>query len=484
MLSGADTQRWSGHSYPTYCNKKYLKFLHSKAAGTQKHLSRAPIILAKISLFFILETPWLVITDSPPSIMDDTNGTTDETDDYLGTTTDGYHDTSVRASEMSMDQDMSTDEHWLHYNTTDVNQSSQNLTTGYHQATDEITSSEISSLVFTLLVTRSILSPFILTCNGLTLIVVMKYIKKITPTHVVIAFHAFAGLLVGVIPLSHLAAYLAGISARSKYIFRIMVWGIRVARYLNVSAIMLIAVERFFLLTSWKMYRKYLTVKRQVVLCAVFGIYCFLLGTIFNLLVDFELKNGTFVPVYEEKAAVWALLVPSSVIPSCILMYCYLKIVVFLWKQRKTLAITQNCLNQSNFQKEKKTTVLIAIVVTVYLVGTLPVFLYVMIITENPKTMNAELLEFMRLIWCVTALVDFFLYAWKVPSFQKGYWKILCLGKSRVIQVAPWSSVQPFRSSLPLEPRRQFGVTLSSQGTAMKAVSTGEGSRGHLQEVN
>ena len=99
---------------------------------------------------------------------------------------------------------------------------------------------------------------------------------------------------------------------------------------------------------------------------------------------------------------------------------------------------------------------------------------------EDPNIFNANLFEFRQLIWCETALVDFFLYAWKVPEFQKGYRKILCCHrKSRIIQIAPWSSVEPFRSSLPLVPRRQYGVTLSGQATAMKADKTGEGRRGH-----
>ena len=36
---------------------------------------------------------------------------TDVPNDYLGTTTDGYPDTSARAYQMGMDQDMNTDEH-------------------------------------------------------------------------------------------------------------------------------------------------------------------------------------------------------------------------------------------------------------------------------------------------------------------------------------------------------------------------------------
>ena len=98
---------------------------------------------------------------------------------------------------------------------------------------------------------------------------------------------------------------------------------------------------------------------------------------------------------------------------------------------------------------------------------------------EDPNIFNANLFGFPKLIWRVTALVDFFLYARKVPEFQKGYRKILCCHrKSRIIQVAPWSSVEPFRSSLPLVPRRQFRITLSGQATDMKADKTGEGGEG------
>ena len=70
--------------------------------------------------------------------MNDINGTTDETDDYLGTTTDGYHDTSAHAYQMGLDQDLTTDEYWLHYNTTDVYHSGENVTTEYPKTTDEI----------------------------------------------------------------------------------------------------------------------------------------------------------------------------------------------------------------------------------------------------------------------------------------------------------------------------------------------------------
>ena len=135
---------------------------------------------------------------------------TDVPNDYLDTTTDGYPDTSARAYQVGMDQDMNTDEYWLHHNTTDVYQSYNNVSTDDDMTKDKFTRKEHLTASFTLGMFMWILSPVILICNGLTIIVVMKYIKKVTPTHVVIAFLAFSGLFVGIVPILSLTLYLVG----------------------------------------------------------------------------------------------------------------------------------------------------------------------------------------------------------------------------------------------------------------------------------
>ena len=140
------------------------------------------------------------------------------------------------------------------------------MTTDSETAKDEITRKEQSALTFVLRMFMWILSPIILTCNGLTIIVVMKYIKKVTPTHVVIAFLAFAGLFVGILPIFSLV----GDSVQSKSINDLNGWVTIAARSLSISGIVLIAVERCFLVTSLKLYQKYLTVHRQVGLCIAF----------------------------------------------------------------------------------------------------------------------------------------------------------------------------------------------------------------------
>ena len=265
---------------------------------------------------------------------------TDVPNDDLATTTDGYPDTSAHAYQMGVDQNLTEDEYWLHHNTTDVYQFFLNVTTDSETAKDEITRKEQSALTFVLRMFMWILSLFILTCNGLTIIVVMKYI-------------------------------------------------------------------------SYK-------------------------------------------EILEKRSILYALFLPIYAFKTCILGFCYLKIYLFLWKKRKTLASSQNSSNQQNFQKEKKTTVIIAIILTVYIVGTLPNYSYAIMIQKDPKLLNVEMWEFLKLVWYFTTLIDTFIYAWKVPEFQVGYRKILCcLRRSWTIQVAPQPNVQHHRMNIPLEPRRE-----------------------------
>ena len=356
---------------------------------------------------------------------------------------------------MGVDQNLTEDEYWLHHNTTDVYQFFLNVTTDSETAKDEITRKEESALTFVLRMFMWILSLFILTCNGLTIIVVMKYIKKVTPTHVVIAFLAFAGLFVGILPIFSLV----GDSVQSKSINDLNGWVTIAARSLSISGIVLIAVERCFLVTSLKLYQKYLTVRRQVGLCTAFCISSFLIATIFTLMTNSGLKNGKSYKVILGKRSilfVYALFLPIYAFKTCILGFCYFKMYLFLWKNRKTLASSQNSSYQQNFQKEKKTTVIIAIILTVYIVGTLPNYSYAIMIQKDPKLLNVEMWEFLRLIWYFTTLIDIFIYAWKVPEFQVGYRKILCcLRRSWTIQVAPQPNVQHHRMNIPLEPRRE-----------------------------
>ena len=349
---------------------------------------------------------------------------------------------------------------------------------------DETTADETVLLVFILLVLKWILSPFILTGNGLTIIVVMKYIKKITPTHVVIAFLALAALFVGIVPLLNLVVYLLGDSVQAENICIVITWAKIMAIWLNVWAIMLIAVERFILVTSWKWYDNHLTSRVQAYLCVALGICGLLLATLFSFWAKTEFSYGDcyIVTMSENKFTVYAIMIPSQVVITSSLVYCYLRICHFIRKNRKNLASSQNSSNESNFRKETKTTVLITIILMAYLVGTVPATIYGLMTSHNPAIWKAEVWEFFRLTWYIVALLNNFIYAWKVPEFQHGYRKMLCcFQKCRAIRIVPWHNVQPRGMNFPLEPRREFDSSGTALGNSAVDIEAGSCTTKHTE---
>ena len=375
-------------------------------------------------------------------IMDAIQSVTDNKDDYLSTATDGYHDTSAHAYQMDMDQDMSTDDDWLSNNTTDVYQSYWNAITDADTIDDQMTTDGYSALFSALLISSWTSCPFILTGNSLTIVVIARYIKKVTPTDVSIAFLAVAGLSVGVVDFLTPVMQLIGHSAHSEYVYGLISWVNMVAMGLNISAIFLIAFERCCLVTSSELHQKYLTVKRQVGLCVGFSVYFLVSATILTLMLDYEFRYGVLVPKFEQKTVVYVINTTPYTLISCSIAYCSLKIDLFVWKHRKALIAGQNSSNGKNFQKEKETTRLIAIILTVYLFGTLPTSAYGLMTGNNPEFMKPELWALFRLLWCATSLADILIYVLKVPEFTEGYRKILrCFRKHPTNQIVPQYSI-------------------------------------------
>ena len=397
---------------------------------------------------------------------------TDKTDDYTSTT-DGYHDTSARSYQMNIDRNMSTYDDWWN-TTTDVHQSYWNGITDVNITDDQMTIDEYSAVSLALLVLNWTLCPFILTGNSLTIAVVTKYIKNVTPTHVSIAFLAVGGISIGIVDFFDLVVHLMGYSTHSEYVYRLLTLVSSVAMGLNISAIFLIAFERCCLLTSRKWHQKYLTVRRQIGLCVTLTVYFMILATILAFVIDYEFRYRVLVPMFEEKIVVYATTSPTYVLITCSTAYCYLKISLFVWKHRKSLLSGQNSSNGNKFQKEKATTCLIAIILTVYLCGTSPTSAYALIISNNPQFVKPELWAFFRMFWYATSLADIFIYVLKVPEFKNGYQKIFCYFlKCPTNQVVPQINVQPSGTNFPLEPRKHFACPEPAINSSAPAKQSG-----------
>ena len=169
---------------------------------------------------------------------------------------------------------------------TDAYQSYENVTDSDNIATDES-----SILLFVVLAFKWILSPFAVTADCLTIVVVVKYIKKVTPTHIVIVYLCFSGFLIGIIvhPFN-VVLFFTGDSLNSEHLCEFLTWVKFVAVGLNFIAVFLIAIERFFLVTGPRLHRKFLTIRRQVYLCIAFSMCLLVLATIYMLMVDSGLR--------------------------------------------------------------------------------------------------------------------------------------------------------------------------------------------------
>ena len=284
-------------------------------------------------------------------------------------------------------------------------------------------------------------------------------------------YSLIAGISVGIVDFLNLVLHLMGHSEHSLNLYNLITWVSLVTIWLNISALFLIAFECCCLLTSRKWHQKHLTVKRQIGLCVVFGVY----SPVITSIMDVELSHGVLVQRFEEKTVVCVLIALPSALISCLIVYCYLKISLFLWKQRKTLISGQNSSNGKNYHKEKKTTRLIVIILTVYLFGTLPTVAFVSVIVKNPQLMKPELREFFLLILFATSLADIFIYVLKVPKFKEGYRKIICccFRKCRRVRFVSWRNVEPRGMNIQLEPRRDFVSSEPAMNSSAPAEQSG-----------
>ena len=212
---------------------------------------------------------------------------------------------------------------------TDVYQSYENVTDS-----DDIATDESSILLFVVLAFKWILSPFVVTADCSTIIVVVKYIKKVTPTHIVIVYLCFSGFLIGIIvhPFN-VVLFFTGDSLNPEHLCELLTWVKFVAVGLNFNAVFLIAIERCFLVTSFKLHRKFLTIRRQVYLCIAISMCLLVLATIYMLKVDSGLRFGDCYVVLKIsqlksrlRLIVYVTIMTPFAVATCSIAYCYLRI--------------------------------------------------------------------------------------------------------------------------------------------------------------
>ena len=211
-------------------------------------------------------------------------------------------------------------------------------------------------LSFYIFVVECCLSPFILFGNRLTVVIVTRYLKKFTPTHVAATYLAVADFTVGMMPWFHLTTYLTQDDSKFwRNWCKFAAWFDNVLTALNITAVMFIAVERCFLITKWDLYQKHYTVKKQKMITAVSA-------SVFSMMITAKIALSKLNPNFGKcyHPMIFNLndydIIPCLffVIISFVLVLSYIRIIYFLWKRRKSAgSLFYACKSESICKREE-----------------------------------------------------------------------------------------------------------------------------------
>ena len=344
-----------------------------------------------------------------------------------------------------------------------------------NRLTPDITGNEDLTVSFVLCVIKCVWSLPIIIGNGLTLATVIRHVKK-TPSHVSVGFLACADLLVGFTPWFFLTMYLNIDLLYDKVFCTFSAWFEAFLAALNPTAIFIIACERCILITNWQLHRKHLSVRRQISVSILGVIFASIIPTVSVLAGDVQPRYGNcYWALNTEKTIPNFILIPMYLVLLSILIICNSRVVYFVWKQKIKLISHQSAMNQKDFGQEKKTTALQAFIVTYCIIFTLPLLIYSSVIPDDPEIWRVELLNVLLFIWYLTALINPFIYAWRVPAIQEGYHKICC----RLMRNRHTNKAVPFHGTRGLnghlQPRAELGKVQNQlfENTVPETVKNG-----------
>ena len=110
--------------------------------------------------------------------------------------------------------------------------------------------------------------------------------------------------------------------------------------------------------------------------------------------------------------------------------------------------------SKNQYNKEKKTTILITLIVSIYISTTVPGWMYSQTLQDDVTENQTEILDFFILIFYCNAIVNPILYASRIPVFKEVYGKIFGQIFSRGRNRVDTLTVDTRDTNVPLEPRR------------------------------
>ena len=313
-------------------------------------------------------------------------------------------------------------------------------------------------VIFYIIVMKCCLSVVIFLVNGVPLYILKRYIKHINAVHLTIAYLASADIFLGLDPWLRLVLiFMKNLNWQKTF----CVFALRsnaFSQHWKIQAIMLIAAERYLLVARSNFHHKHVTPAKFK--------YVFVAGVTFTLvamIISSFTQNTTpkpgecFGTVPGKKIRLFF----SSIywIYTLIIIFSYVKIIILIWKKRKAQT---DRFKVQHTKKEKKTTILTMIVISLFLVTTAPRIMYVMSLPENPTKGQYQFGKLLSLLWFCNSIVNPLIYTCKVPAFKEAYAKIFgrFFQNTSRNRVGEQINVQEFRSNMNVhvEPRRDVDL--------------------------
>ena len=320
-------------------------------------------------------------------------------------------------------------------------------------------------LSFYICILKCCLSPWILHGNGLTVVIATRFVTKVTPTHVAVGYLALIDFMIGMTPWFHLITYLTQGYKHWRNWCTFTAWVDCFLVTQNTTAIMLVAVERCFCITKWKWYSNKYTVARQKLISGASCLFLLLMSIIYIILGEVDPKYGNcYFDLIKNRKLVNYKFLPTFVVVFSVFSLCYGKIIHFLCIDKRS------AMQRNHQSRMKRTTSLIALVVTIYTLTTVPTIIYITILSEDVTRIQVQILNILIFVYYCNSIVNPIIYTFRIPEFKKAYCKILdriCNRRRNEVSVInpsgnnmniPHESRRILVSLVPLEPRRDVDM--------------------------
>ena len=278
------------------------------------------------------------------------------------------------------------------------------------------------------------LSLVIFLVNGVPLYTLKRYVQHINAVHLTIAYLALADICTGLQPWIKVVIIFIEHQNWGKGVCVFVAWLNFLCEHWKIQAITLIVVERYFLVARSNFHQKHFTPAKLKYVFAAGVTFIVVTMTAYIFTGNMTQKGGECCGIVAGKKTSIHMLFSSIFLAyTLVLIFSYIKIIIFIWKKKKITPGGLIVQNHNQLNKEKRTTILIMIIVSLHVATSSPKVLQDIILSNNPTKYQKYFGMVLSFLWFCNSILSPLIYTCKVPAFKEAYGKIfsrICLKRN------------------------------------------------------